>query len=655
MELLAKKFIGILLAPLFIAAQWVGYLPNQDLDITPVIKDQVQQAVEEQNLGAFSVTGGGTYRIRSSIGTTNTTINLVSFKEPVSNTPYTMAYINSSVVYGTLSPQTTRSEFISFTGITQNADGTAQLTGVSRGLSRTPQGNGCTESATFAQKHGGQSVFILSDSPCLFAEYAVKNNDETITGSWTVPTPTASGNPTNKSYVDALVNGGTVSTDSVIVAATAGTTITSGQLVYFNRYEAEWGLADADTSSTTNGVMLGVAQGAGSDGSGINGGVLLKGLDTTNTGGTNGQVIYISGTAGATSTSAGTVERAVGIIKSNTSFYFDPVFSVPNLKISNGKIEDNLISTTTLGLDSFGGNGADGALSCSSGTTYVDLESATTTVKEYSSISITGTCAIGFINAATNGTATTGAAIIFKSQGDVTITSSATRAIDVRSLGGYAGSGGGMSATGTIAFKGDSFFSIPWHGMPGGPGLLSKSGQPADGATTTSFSSSKSTAGGFFKYVWGAGGGGGGGGCANGGSGGGGGAGGHGGGAFRIQSGGALNFTGTIDASGIAGTAGSVSSGNGSGGGGGGGGGAGSIEIIYRILTANTGTLNVAGGVGGTGGGNSSPGSCYGGNGGSGGSSATSTNATTKSSNATATVGSDGSNGVSLIGKIVNW
>jgi hypothetical protein len=570
-----------------------------------------------------------------------------------------MSYINTSIGYGTLSPQTTRSEFISFTGITQNANGTAQLTGVSRGLTRTPQGSGCTASTTLAQKHAGQSTFILSDSPCLFAEYAVKNNDETITGSWTVPTPTAGGNPTTKNYVDALVNGGTVSTDAVIVAATAGETITSGQLTYFNRYEAEWKLTDADVASTTNGVMLGVAQGAGTDGVGINGGVLLKGLDTKNPGGSNGSVIYLSNTAGATSTSAGTTERAIGIMRSNTTFYFDPVFSVPNLQLSTGKIDSNLIATSTLGLDQFAGNGSDGSLTCTSGTTYIDLLGATTTVKQYSDISITGTCAIGFINAATNGVATTGSAVIFKVKNDATITSSATRAIDLRSLGAYAGSGGGINATGTIAYKGDSWLSTPWHGMPGGPGLTAGSGLGAEAATTTPFSNSSSNASGIFKYVWGAGGGGGGGGCANGGSGGLGGDGGHGGGAFKLQVGGALNFTGTIDASGIAGTNGSASSGTGggsggTGGGGGGGGGGGSIHIEYNVLTANTGTLTTTGGSGGSGGGSTNPGTCYGGNGGSGGASATSTLPTTKSTNSTATPGSAGSDGVYFIGKRVN-
>lgn len=141
--------------------------------------------------GTFSPTGGQTYRIASSIGTSNTTIKLSTFKEPVSNIPYTMSYLNSSIEYGTVDPQTTRSEFVSFTGITQNSDGSATLTGVVRGLTRTPAGNFCTASTTLAQSHPGQSAFILSNSPCFYSEYTPLRNNATssaiLTFSSTTP------------------------------------------------------------------------------------------------------------------------------------------------------------------------------------------------------------------------------------------------------------------------------------------------------------------------------------------------------------------------------------------------------------------------------------------------------------------------------------
>jgi len=127
-----------------------------------------------------------------------------------------MAYLGSDVGYGTLSPQSSRSEFVSFSGITQNTDGSATLTGVVRGLVRTTASGDCgVASTTLRQAHPGQSIFILSNSPCFYKEYPVKQNTEYITGAWgfqgTAPTSTicASANELcNKAYVDATANQG---------------------------------------------------------------------------------------------------------------------------------------------------------------------------------------------------------------------------------------------------------------------------------------------------------------------------------------------------------------------------------------------------------------------------------------------------------------
>lgn len=106
--------------------------------------------------------GGKTYLLESTITSSQTTINLRSFTEPVTGENVTMALMNSTIAYGTLDPKTDRSEFISFTGITQNADGSATLTGVTRGLKR---GYDFTSSVDFKLSHQSGSKFILSDSP----------------------------------------------------------------------------------------------------------------------------------------------------------------------------------------------------------------------------------------------------------------------------------------------------------------------------------------------------------------------------------------------------------------------------------------------------------------------------------------------------------
>lgn len=284
----------------------------------------IVEETTEQNVGAYSVTGGGTYRLKAGISSTDTSLNLSSFKEPVSNQKYSMTYLNTTVAYGTIDPQTDRPEFVSFTGITQNSDGSAILTGVTRGLTKTPQGSACTASTTLAVRHPGQAIFILSDSPCHFSEYAVKRNDETITGDWHVSTPTNSLSVVNKSYVDGLVNGGTVSIDKIVVAGLSGETFYTGQILYFNTYDGKWYKASATNASTTENILLGIAQGAGSSGVSVTNGILIHGLDATQSSMNTGNVIYLSNTAGATSTTAGTNTMALGNARTATNFYFDP-------------------------------------------------------------------------------------------------------------------------------------------------------------------------------------------------------------------------------------------------------------------------------------------------------------------------------------------
>lgn len=133
---------------------------------------------------SFFTASGQSFTLGSSISSTQTTILLTSFTVPVTGTNITMASMGTSIAYGTLAPGTSQSELISFTGVTQNSDGTATLTGVTRGLNKEYP---YTESSSFKQPHAGQTIFILSDAPQVFNEYPAKRNDETITGRFTFP------------------------------------------------------------------------------------------------------------------------------------------------------------------------------------------------------------------------------------------------------------------------------------------------------------------------------------------------------------------------------------------------------------------------------------------------------------------------------------
>lgn len=140
------------------------------------------------------------------------------------------------------------------------------------------------------------------------------------------PTLTDDAHIATKKYVDDTAFGGSVTLQSLVASGTAGETVVSGNLVYFDLTDNEWKKTDADTASTVQGVMLGIAQGSGVDGGSISGGVLLSGLDSTQTGMTQGDLMYASNTAGGISSSAGTTPKVVGIAASSTSLYFNPVF-----------------------------------------------------------------------------------------------------------------------------------------------------------------------------------------------------------------------------------------------------------------------------------------------------------------------------------------
>lgn len=135
-------------------------------------------------MSKYAPFGAQTFYLGSSISSTASTILLSSFLEPVTGTPYTMALLNTDIVYATIAPKTSSAEFISFTGITQNADGTATLTGVVRGLAKKYPF--ATDSA-YKLPHAGQSILIISDAPQVFNKYVSLEDAETITGLKTFP------------------------------------------------------------------------------------------------------------------------------------------------------------------------------------------------------------------------------------------------------------------------------------------------------------------------------------------------------------------------------------------------------------------------------------------------------------------------------------
>ena len=496
---------------------------------------------------AYKTFGGGTYSLGASIGSTDTSILLTSFTEPVSGTPYTFALLGTDIVYATIAPGTSSSEFISFTSLVQNGDGTCTLGGVTRGLAKKYP---FTTSATFKLPHSSQTTFIISNPPQLYEKFVSMVNDETIAGIKTFSSfpitpssaPTTDYQVSNKKYVDDAVIAGAVKATNLVygisklsvAAASASDPIVVG--TNDNR------VSPVSLATVTSDIVA-----------------ALAGTGTPN--GTTGKYVTNDDTSATSS--------ANKVVRGNAS----------------GKIAPAWITSA------FGGTGTDGALAISSGTTTIDLSGAEVVIKNYTSISITGTGKLAFTNPHANGTI-----IILKSQGDVTITSGAT-CIDASGLGGIGGTAKTTDSNGVDGTSGLGYLISCVNGLAG-----TKSGASSSHAGGTTALKPQLT-GYYAKYFSVAPGGGGGSGglsLSNGAATSG--AGGRGGGGLVIECGGAWNFTTAsgISVAGTNGGNGSASTSTQYAAGGGSGGGGGIFLALYSSLTANSGTVVVNGGIGGT-------------------------------------------------------
>jgi hypothetical protein len=158
-------------------------------------------------VGALPTTLSG-----SGITSSSASISVVSLKITQTGQVLSMSDFGS-LGYATLEPGVaSRQEFISFTGITQNANGSAILTGVTRGLSPVYP---YTASSSVAFSHGGGTKLIISNSPPFYNEASFKQNNEAVTGLWTfdsqLPTSVLLATQTNQFVTQAYVIGSVLS------------------------------------------------------------------------------------------------------------------------------------------------------------------------------------------------------------------------------------------------------------------------------------------------------------------------------------------------------------------------------------------------------------------------------------------------------------
>lgn len=189
-----------------------AYLASKVLAPTIVINQPTQKfgAVVQNIAGTtYNLSGSGVTAAATSIGLQSLTI-------PQTGKLITSSDL-SSTFYVTLEPGSRASqEIVSCTGVTQNANLTATLTGCTRGLLPfSPY----TASSTYAFSHAGGTGLIFSNPPQLYNTLLDRNQDATITASFLFPSPSAPTNAATKAYADALAMTGPGAVSSTPLAA----------------------------------------------------------------------------------------------------------------------------------------------------------------------------------------------------------------------------------------------------------------------------------------------------------------------------------------------------------------------------------------------------------------------------------------------------
>lgn len=129
---------------------------------------------KQNQLQPFSLAGSGAV-----IGATSITLKSML---SIDGDPLTMAGSFGDIGYGTIDPgNNTLEEQISFTGLTNNANGTTTLTGVSS----VSFGDPYTSTSGLMKTHAGSAPFVISNTSGFYTQFTRSSADETITGQWT--------------------------------------------------------------------------------------------------------------------------------------------------------------------------------------------------------------------------------------------------------------------------------------------------------------------------------------------------------------------------------------------------------------------------------------------------------------------------------------
>jgi hypothetical protein len=216
----------------------------------------------------------------------------------------------------TIDEGSAQAEFVCGTSV-----GTA-ISGLERGLSPA---DGVTETASLKFSHRRGASVKITDFPLiqrLKSQASGGGTYESVLSYASGVTPVGGSELVDVEYVTSIITGtSTLSYNKTVVNGTAGETVATGSIVYLKSSDSRWYKADNDDTSTYVDQTLGIAQGPGTSGNSITNGVLTYGLDSTQKGMTGGNFIFLSATAGATSTA--TTSQVLGKAISATTMFFD--------------------------------------------------------------------------------------------------------------------------------------------------------------------------------------------------------------------------------------------------------------------------------------------------------------------------------------------
>lgn len=113
-------------------------------------------------------------------------------------------------------------------------------------------------------------------------------------------------------FVLDTANGGAVSFNATTIAGVVGENVTDGDWVYFKESDGKWYKTDADDTAKSVNVKIGKVRATTTTGNSVAGGIFVDGQETVATY-VAGTTYYLSNTAGALATSAGTNSVVVGV------------------------------------------------------------------------------------------------------------------------------------------------------------------------------------------------------------------------------------------------------------------------------------------------------------------------------------------------------